>query len=119
MHDELLGRSTALHLFSDLLPFRRWATGWLAEQKTSDSGHDLLATFETWDIVQAVAALRDWCAPVAAATGESIGNGLLLGRLVGNELEDPPLLLEIARRLSASYLDETGGVRPAYFDLAR
>src|SRR5680860_350034 len=35
MHDELLGRSTALHLFSDLLPCRRWATGWLAEQKTT------------------------------------------------------------------------------------
>ena len=29
MHDELLGRSTALHMFSDSLPFRRWATAWL------------------------------------------------------------------------------------------
>lgn len=27
MHDQLLGRSTALHLFSDALPFRRLGAG--------------------------------------------------------------------------------------------
>ena len=119
MHDELLGRSTALHLFSDLLPFRRWATGWIAEQKTSDSGHDLLSTFEAWDIDRAVSTLRDWCDPVDPAPGESLGNGLLLGRLTGNELEDPRVLLQTAQRLGASYLDQTGAVRPPYFDLVR
>jgi hypothetical protein len=119
MHDELLGRSTALHLFSDLLPFRRWATGWLAEQKTSDSGHDLLTAFEAWDIEQAVSTLREWCDPLDAAPRESLGNGLLLGRLAGNELEDPVLLLKVARQLGASYLDQTGALRPPYFDLAR
>lgn len=120
MHDELLGRSTALHLFSDLLPFRRWATGWLAEQKTSDDGHDLLAAFEAWgDIDQAVSTLRDWCDPIDPASGESLGNGLLLGRLSGTEVEDPVLLMQIARRLSASYLDQTGPIRPPYFDLVR
>jgi hypothetical protein len=30
-------RPTALHLFSGLLPFRRWAASWLAEQKTSEN----------------------------------------------------------------------------------
>jgi len=119
MHDELLGRSTALHLFSDLLPFRRWAAGWLAEQKTSDEGHELLATFEAWDVDRAVSTLRDWCDPVDPASGESLGNGLLLGRLTGHELEDPVLLLRTARRLAASYLDQLGGLRPPYFDLVR
>src|SRR3954468_14959375 len=33
-HSELLGRASAVHLFSDRLPFRRWASAWLAEQKT-------------------------------------------------------------------------------------
>src|SRR5436190_21323638 len=42
IHDELLGRSTALHLFSDSVPFRRWTTGWLAEQKTAPHASDLL-----------------------------------------------------------------------------
>lgn len=119
MHDELLGRSTALHLFSDALPFRRWAMGWLAEQKTCDDGHDLLSTFEEWNSDRAVSTLRAWCDPVERTPGESLGNGLLLGRLTGQELEDPLLLLETARRLGASYLDQTGPLRPAYFDLVR
>ena len=112
MHDELFGRSTALHLFSESPPFRRWATGWLAEQKTSDSGRDLLSTFEAWDIGRAVSTLRDWCDPVDPVPGESLGNGILLGRLTGNELEDPGVLVQTARRLGASYLDQTGAVRP-------
>ncbi len=119
IHDELLGRSTALHLFSDSLPFRRWATGWLAEQKTADAGHDLLTIFETWTLDQAVSTLRDWCGPVDPAPGESLGSGLLLGRLTSRAMEDPVLLLQTARLLGASYLDQTGAVRPPYFDLAR
>jgi hypothetical protein len=119
MHDELLGRSTALHLFSDSLPFRRWATGWLAEQKTSDSGHDLVAAFESWDLDQAVSTLRDWCEPVDPGRGESLGNGLLLGRLTASELEEPGVLLETARRLGSSYVSQTGALRPPYFDLVR
>jgi hypothetical protein len=119
MHDELLGRTTALHLFSDLLPFRRWATSWLAEQKTTENGHDLLATLEAWDLDQAISALRDWCDPVDPASGESLGNGHLLGRLDGDQLEDPELLMQTVRRLGASYLNQTGAVRPPYFDLVR
>jgi hypothetical protein len=119
MHDELLGRSTALHLFSDLLPFRRWAAGWLAEQKTSDAGNDLLGTYEAWTVGEAVSALRDWCEPVDRAPGESLGNGLLLGRLTSNELDDTALLLQVARQLGGAYLDQTGDLRPPYFDLAR
>src|SRR3954470_16066145 len=63
MHDELLGRSTALHLFSDLLPFRRWAAGWLAEQKTTDTGRNLLTIFEEWTLDKAISTLREWCGP--------------------------------------------------------
>jgi hypothetical protein len=47
MHRELLGRSTALHLFSDLLPFRRWAIGWLAEQKTAPEPDSMRPTAPT------------------------------------------------------------------------
>jgi hypothetical protein len=119
MHDELLGRSTALHLFSDLLPFRRWATGWLAEQKTSDTGRNLLTIFEEWTLDQAISTLREWCGAADPAPGESLGNGLLLGRLTGSALGDPAVLLQAGRQLGASYLDQTGAVRPPYFDLAR
>jgi hypothetical protein len=119
MHDELLGRSTALHLFSDGLPFRRWATGWLAEQKTTEGIADLITTLETWTADQAVSALRDWSGGIDSSGGEALGNGLLLGRLSSVDLADPGVLIQTARLLCASYLDQTGVLRPPYFDLAR
>ena len=82
-HDDALSsRRSALHLFSDELPFRRWAAAWLSKQKTSASGVDeLLEELGGWDgsscywnvFVSGRAGLRD---------GETIGNGLLLGRVV-------------------------------------
>ena len=119
LHDELLGRSTALHLFSDLLPFRRWATGWLAEQKTTDVASDLLANLEALTADQAVSALQEYCGGIEPPGGETLGNGLLLGRLSSSDLDDPAMLLQTARLLGASYLDQTGALRPPYFDFAR
>jgi len=119
LHDELLGRSTALHLFSDLLPFRRWATGWLAEQKTTDVASDLLANLEALTADQAVSALQEYCGGIEPPGGEPLGNGLLLGRLSSSDLDDPAMLLQTARLLGASYLDQTGALRPPYFDFAR
>lgn len=119
MHDELLGRSTALHLFSDLLPFRRWAAGWLAEQKTTETAPDLLANLEELTVHQAVNTLREFCGGIDTPPGETLGNGLLLGRLAGTDLDDPTVLLQTARLLGASYIDQTGALQPPYFDLAR
>ncbi len=119
VHDELLGRSSALHVFSDGLPFRRWATGWLAEQKTREGVDDLLTTLETWSADQAMSALRSWSGGIDAPRAESLGNGLLLGRLSSADLEDHAVLLRTARLLCVSYLDQTGALRPPYFDLAR
>jgi hypothetical protein len=119
MHDELLGRSTALHMFSDGLPFRRWATGWLGEQKTTEGDVDLLTTLETWSADQATSTLHDWSGGIDSPQGENLGNGLLLGRLSSADLEDHGVLLQTARLLCVSYLDQTGALRPPYFDLAR
>lgn len=33
-HDEIIERANAVHLFSDNWPVRRWASAWVAEQKT-------------------------------------------------------------------------------------
>lgn len=119
MHDELLGRSTALHLFSDLLPFRRWATGWLAERKTTDTASNLLANLEALTADQAVSTLQEFSGGIEPPAGEALGNGLLLGRLSSADLDDPAMLLQTARLLGASYRDQTGALRPPYFDLAR
>jgi hypothetical protein len=119
MHDELLGRATALHLFSDGLPFRRWATAWLGEQKTQEGVADLLTTLETWTADNAMSTLRSWSGGIDPPQGESLGSGLLLGRLATTDLEDSGVLVQTARLLCVSYVDQTGALRPPYFDLAR
>jgi hypothetical protein len=119
LHNELLGRATALHLFSDLLPFRRWATGWLAEQKASPQADPLLDALERWTADDSVDTLRAWCGAAEPGRGEALGDGLLLGRLTATEVADQATLLPIARQLAAAYLHQTGRLRSPYFDLAR
>jgi hypothetical protein len=115
-HDDLLGRPTALHLFSSMLPFRRWTEAWLAEQKTlpPDPLFDELAG---WDIDTALAELREWAGD--PPEGEPVGNGLLLGQISSAELADEGALGAYARLLAAAYLDQDASLRPPYFDLAR
>jgi len=118
-HNELLGRSTAVHLFSDLLPFRRWALGWLAEQKTITHPDPLLSLLESWTPETWSEDLRAWSSSTTPPGGEPLGEGLLMGRLTATELADPSKLPEIARRLAGAYLDQGPQLRPPYFDLAR
>jgi hypothetical protein len=119
MHQDLLGRATALHLFSDLLPFRRWTIGWLAEQKTAPEPDPLLVVLEGWAGDDPTDTMRDWCGGVRAQRSEVLGAGLLVGRLNTAEVVDPSTLHKTARTLAAAYLDQHGPVRPPYFDLAR
>ena len=119
MHNDLLGRATALHLFSDLLPYRRWAASWLAEQKTCADTDPLLSTVEGWTAETAVESLRAWSGQSQAPQGEPLGEGMLLGRMTAIELADPLVLRRAAQVLASAYLDQTGPLRPPYFDLAR
>jgi len=115
LHDELLGRPSALHLFSDHLPFRRWALGWLAEQKTAREDA-LLDVLERWDQASAIAGLRGWTAGADVSAAEPIGAGLLLGALTTAEMADSSVLTTIAMLLAAAYLDQGAPLRPPYFD---
>lgn len=119
MHNQLLGRSTALHMFSELLPFGRWTTSWLAEQKTAAELDPLLGVLEGWSAHDSSDALRAWCRGLEPERGDPVGDGLLLGRLSSDEIADPSILHQIACRLVAAYLNQTGPLRPPYFDLAR
>lgn len=119
IHEDLLGRSTALHLFSDLLPFRRWTIGWLAEQKTAAEADPLLGVLQVWSAQESRDTLRAWCGGLVQTQGEPLGDGLFLGRITSLEIADPETLQHTARILAAAYLDQTGPLRPPYFDLAR
>ena len=115
-HDDIIGRATALHLFSSAFPFRRWAEAWLAEQKTL-SPDPLFDELAGWDLAGALETLRDWTAEVPA--GERVGEGLLLGQLTSDQLNDAETSLPYARLLAAAYLDQDSYLRPPSFDIKR
>jgi hypothetical protein len=108
-HDDLLDRPTALHLFSNAFPFRRWSEAWLAEQKTLDPD-SLFDELAGWDLDGALASLRAWAGK--SLGGERVGEGLLLGKISQFELEIDANLLVYARLLTAAYLDQEAGLRP-------
>jgi hypothetical protein len=115
-HEEVLARPTALHLFSDQLPFRRLASAWLAEGKTGGDP-SRIEEFAGWTTQRATDSLRAWTG-MPPAVGEIVGSGLLLGRLTSSELHDAATLVSVARQLAAAYLD-LDEFRAPYFDLAR
>jgi hypothetical protein len=117
VHDELLGRPTALHLFSDYLPFRRWAAAWLAEQKTVEPPDDLLETMVGWDVDAAITAIRGQTAAAQPSDAERVGRGLLLGRISRAELADGSTVIDLSKRLAAAYLDQSDELYPPYLDL--
>lgn len=114
--DATAGRRTALHLFSDEFPFRRWATAWLAEQKTATEPSGLFDELAAWDLVVGRAAIESWSGPPPKA--ELVGDGLRLGGLTRAEADEPDSLGPVARLLAASYLSIEGPFRVPYFDLA-
>jgi len=114
-HEQILDRPTALHLFSDWLPFRHLALAWLAERKTA--GPDpLIDRLAAWDLSAASRDLAEWTAG-AQPSAEVVGPGLLLGVLTQMELEDEVMLSSVAKQLCAAYLDQGAELRPPYFDL--
>jgi len=113
--EQILDRPTALHLFSDWLPFRRLALAWLAERKTARPDF-LLDRLAAWDLSAATRDLAEWTAG-AQQSVEVVGPGLLLGVLTRTELEDQVVLRSVAKQLSAAYLDQGAELRPPYFDL--
>lgn len=119
IHNEVLGRVNAVHLFSDQLPFRRWAAGWLAEQKTAPETDELFTQLEGWTSEDAGTAIRGWLGPVESAPRKTMGKGLLLGRLSVVELADPAVQERTARLLVDAYLEQREEFMPPYFDVAR
>ena len=78
-----------------------------------------MGTLQSWTAEESTDTLREWCGGADQARGEALGDGLLLGRLSAAEIVDPATLQQTARLLAAAYLDQTGPLRPPYFDLAR
>lgn len=116
-HDDALARrSNALHLFSDGLPFRRWASAWLSEQKAASTADPIFDELAGWEVSSGEASLREQAGEPEA--GQVLADGLRLGQLHASDLDDDDTLLAIARRLAAAYADLGDEFKAPYLDLA-
>jgi hypothetical protein len=113
--DPTAGRRSALHLLSDELPFRRWTTSWLAEQKTAAEPSQLFDELAAWDPAIARERIADWAG--SPPRGEVVGDGLLLGALTPRETRDPDALYATARLLTSAYLAVEDQFRVPYLEL--
>jgi hypothetical protein len=117
-HADALGsRATALHLFSDLLPFRRRAVSWLAEQKTAARRSGIFGELEAWTMTDA----RTWLTGHSAyePAHEVLRDGLLLGEISETDLGREEILIRSARLLAAGYALLDVPFRAPYLDLRR
>lgn len=114
-HDERLGRSSAVHLLSDRLPYRRWALSWLAERKLA-AADAVLHRLEKLEISTAEAAIAARTGPQPSPTGERLGAGLRLGALTTADLHDAQSSWSAGRRLAAAYCGQDAELAIPYFD---
>jgi hypothetical protein len=113
-HAQILSRPTAIHLYSNRLPFLRWTRGWLSELKTSPTD-GLIAELESWhDSATAEKVLAEWAGTRPPA--DTVAGTLELGRIDPAELDDPPALLLRVRAMAACYVD-MDRLTPAFFNV--
>jgi hypothetical protein len=115
-HDEALSRPSAVHLFSDQLPFKRLALHWLAEQKRTAEPDPLIARLQRWTREVACRDLEEW-AQATAPAGESLGPGQRLGAVYRDDLGRPQTREQLARALAAGYVRPASPPRLPYYDL--
>lgn len=97
-----------VHLFSDRLPFRRWASAWLAEHPPGSDLQEI--TLE---------AARRQYGSAAGPEGEAIQAGLRLGQLSADDLHDTPTAVAAGRLLLRAYVSQgQRNILLPYFDCA-
>lgn len=115
-HDETLRRQSAVHLFSDLLPFKHLTLEWLAGQKLEPQPHELVEALRAWTPATARGELYSW-AGEPPPTAERVGEGLCLGSLSAADLEDSAQLDHFTPQLAAGYVASDTTLLIPYLDL--
>jgi hypothetical protein len=111
-HDEIIERANAIHLFSDNWPVRRWASSWLAEQKTADPPDEFLAKLEVIADEEIADLLR-----VPGAKPAISSNAVRVGAVHRDLLGSVEELLGSVRTLASVYADMDAFAVP-YLELA-
>ena len=99
-HNEIIERRNAVHLFSDNWPVRRWASAWVAEQKTTDPADEFLEALETIGADEILDRLR-----ADGATTPASGQAVQVGTVSSSDFGSPEALLVAVGALAATYVD--------------
>lgn len=109
-HDAALGRATAVHIFSDYLPFHRHLTSWLIERKLERDAEPL-----AWLSTAEVEVLRGRLGPTME--GERRGDGLYMGEVTEAQLHDDGEAMKLLSRLASGYVSMDDDFIAPYLDL--
>lgn len=99
-HDEIIERNNAVHLFSDNWPVRRWASAWLAEQKTADPPDEFFPKLAVIADEEIADLLR-----VQGAKTASSSNAVRVGAVNRGALGSVEELAGSVRTLASVYAD--------------
>lgn len=99
-HDEIIERRNAVHLFSDNWPVRRWASAWLAEQKTQDPPDPFFQMLETISLEDIAKTLR-----MPDLTTSIRGTAVRLGTIDRAAFDSPDDLAPSISLLAGAYTE--------------
>lgn len=109
-HNMMLGRPKAVHLFSDYLPFHRELKAWLIRRKL-DRDFSLLNRLARSSVDDLKVKLG------TGFVGESRGDGIYMGDISRESLEDTVALQECLKLLTSAYAGLAGRFAAPYLDL--
>jgi hypothetical protein len=109
-HETSLRRVTAIHLWSDHLPFHHLLTSWLIERKLERD----VAPLE-WLPAASVEDLRNLLGP--STESERRGDGLWLGDVTQAELDEGEQIADVFSRLARAYVSIGSDFAAPYLDL--
>ncbi len=110
-HQQVLPRPNAVHLFSPLLPFARWAHAHLAELKSVGES-ELIDELRSWTTPEdATGRIADWI----AVAGPSPQQRSVVS---SGDLASGPARLDLLVQLATGYIGQTGQLDIPYVDLS-
>lgn len=109
--NEAIDRRNAVHLFSDNWPIRRWASAWVAEQKTATPVSGLFDLFEGASTDELLKLLPDE-GPVDVSS-----KAVRVGEVPIAAFEDASSVLPHVRRLAGSFASMASGFSVPYLEV--
>ena len=110
-HNDVIDRPNAVHLFSDNWPVRRWASAWVAEQKTAEPADPYFEWLES-------VAVDDLLAELPAASSITVdGRATSVGSVARADFDSPEGLRAAVSSLAAVYAGLEGSFTVPYLEV--